>query len=467
MFLSKAKQQKIHDASLTLLEKTGLQVEHEEAEELLLGAGAKKSDGRLLLPRDMVEDALAKVNPKIQMFNREGYRAMNLMMGSTYFGPGSDALFNVDQYAGYVRPSMLADVRTNVLIADALPEFQFIMSMALPTEVEPTKLYPAVFAEMVQHTTKPLVVTATSLDDIRHIHQLACIVAGGEEILKRKPFFIAYLEPNFPLAMDQSSIERLLYCAEWEIPFAYAAGANCGVAAPVTLAGAVAQGSAESLAGLVLALCKNENVRFIYGANSSSADMVSGKVLYGAPEWFKTVGMYADMGDFYNLPTWGTAGGSDALGLDSQAGMEAYEGIILAVQSGATLVHDVGYLAYGTLYDSRMLKLTNDMIVRARHLTSEVDVDSHHLALDAIDDVARQRDGYRTFYEHPHTVEYFRQSLWIPPSYVSRRLIDAGQIQRDLKDGLTEAVEKILNNHKPQELDENKVTAIGEYLHAI
>ncbi len=467
MFLSKAKAQKIHEAAVTLLERTGVEIDHEEGEALLLDAGAKKEDGRILIPRDMVEEALSNSNPKIQMYNREGKKSLDLKMGNTYFGPGSDALFNVDQYGGYIRPSILADVRTNVHIADALPEFQFIMSMALPSEVEPHKLYPTVFAEMAQHTTKPLVVTATSLEDIQHIHRLGCIIAGDEAVLRQKPFFIAYLEPNFPFTMDRSSIERLLYCAEYEIPFAYAAGANCGAAAPVTLAGAVAQGTAESLAGLVLALCKHDNVRFIFGANSSSADMVTGKVLYGAPEWFKTVGMYADMGDYYNLPAWGTAGGSDALGVDGQSGMEAYEGIVLGVQSGATLIHDVGFLAYGTLYDARMLKFTNDMLVRARHLVSEVDVDSDHLALDVINDVAKRLDGYKTFFEHPHTVQYFRSSLWRAPSYLSRNLIDSSQIHTDPKDGLSLEIVKILQNHKVKELDHSIVSSITEYLNSI
>ena len=462
MYLTKAKAQKVHDAAIALLERTGLQVEHDEAEELLLSAGATKSDGRVLLTREMIDEALAKANPKVQMYDREGRRSIDLKIGNTYFGPGSDALFNVDQYAAYIRPSTLSDVRTNVRIVDSLPEFQFVMSTALPGEIEPHKLYPSVFVEMVQNTTKPIVTTAVSLEDIQHIHRIAAVIAGGEAALRQKPFFIAYLEPNFPLVMDRSSIDRLLYCAEHEIPFAYAAGANCAVAAPATLAGAVAQGTAESLAGLVLALCKNENVRFIYGANSSSGDMISGKVLYGAPEWSKTVAMYADMGDYYNLPTWGTGGASDALGTNVQSGMEMYEGIVMAIQSGATLVHDVGFMAYGTLYDARMLKFMNDMIVRARHLVEEVDVDADTLGLEAIDDVARRRDGYKTFFEHPHTVQHFRKSLWIPPSYIGRSLIDASQIRTDPSDGLSVEIANIIENHKPMELHEDIAREIND-----
>ena len=128
--------------------------------------------------------------------------------------------------------------------------------------------------------------------------------------------------------MDYSGTQRLLYCAENEIPFMYAAGANCGTGAPITPEGGVVQGTAESLAGLILAMLKNEAARFVYGANTSSVDMKSMLVCYGAPEWYKTVAMYADMGKYYKLPSWGTAGCSDAFFVDAQAAMEAYEGIV-------------------------------------------------------------------------------------------------------------------------------------------
>jgi len=149
---------------------------------------------------------------------------------------------------------------------------------------------------MVKNTNKPMVATLTNLEDAKRIYNIAAIAAGGEEQLKEKPFFVAYLEPISPLKMDRSSTERLLYCAAMGIPILFAAGANCGSGAPITPDGGVVHGGAESLAGLVLALLKNENARFVFGANTSSLDMRSMIVCYGAPEWFKTVAMHSRYG---------------------------------------------------------------------------------------------------------------------------------------------------------------------------
>jgi trimethylamine--corrinoid protein Co-methyltransferase len=452
MFLSKAKARLIHESSLRILANTGIKLDNEEAEELLLEAGAKRDgDNRILVPPQLVEKTIARTSPKLQLYDRSGAKAIVLKAGKTYFGPGSDALYNIDRHTGNPRLSTLEDVAANVTIADALTEIDFVMSMALPTEVSSSSLYPTVFAEMVRHTTKPIVTTATNLEDIKRVHSIAKLIVGGEEQLRRKPFFIAYLEPNSPLIVDRSSAERLLYCAEHEIPFLYAAGANMGCAAPVSLAGAVAQGNAESLIGLVIASLKNPSARFIHGSNTSSVDMSHGKVLYGAPEWFKTVAMYADMGRYYNLPTWGTGGCSDALYIDPQAGFEAYEGVLMSVLSGPTLVHDVGYLAYGFLYDIRMLILANEIIRRARHLMQVVDLSDETSSAQAIDDVARER-GYKTFFEHPHTADHFRTSLWLPPRFIRRRLLDAADQQSALTDMLWEEVDTILAERKAESL---------------
>ncbi len=103
MFLTKQKAQRIHEASV-----------------------------RILIPGTTVEEALRKAGSRIQMYNRDGKKTIAIRNGRTYFGPGSDALYNIDRQTGELRFSTLADVRENVKLADALTEFDFMMSMALP-----------------------------------------------------------------------------------------------------------------------------------------------------------------------------------------------------------------------------------------------------------------------------------------------------------------------------------------------
>jgi trimethylamine--corrinoid protein Co-methyltransferase len=314
---------------------------------------------------------------------------------------------------------------------------------------------------MLRNTTKPIITTATTLEDLHRIHRLASAAAGGAEELRRKPFYIFYAEPISPLRVERSVAERVLFCAEHEIPMLFAAGANLGASAPVTPEGGVVQGGAESLAGLVLAFLKNPRVRFIYGANNTAADMRTSIVCYGSPEWPRTVAVYADLGRFYDLPTFGTAGCSDAHRIDAQAGLEAYESILMAVRSGPTLVHDVGYLAYGALWDARMLVLTDMMIRRARHVLRPLDLSPNALAEDAIDQVAREDSLYVA---HEHTRANFRQALWLAPKFINRRRLDSYGTEKEMNDLLGEEVRRIEAAHRPMPLEEDKARRIEALL---
>ncbi len=447
MYLDRQQAEAVHEATLSVLERTGIALDHPEAEELLLAGGAsKEGDGRVLIPRAMVQAALEQTPRSFSLHDRHGAAALELEAGATWFGTGSDALYQRDLETGQARDSQLSDVRDNVRLADALG-FDFVMSMALPRELPAARLYPAVFAEMACNTARPLVVTAVTVEDIRQIHVLGSLLAGGVERLRRRPFFLTYLEPLSPLIFDRNAVDKLLYCAEQGIPFVFAAGANCGTGAPIRPEGAVVQGGAESLAGLVVAQLKAPGARFVYGSNSTSADMRSALVCYGASEWTRTVAMYADMGRFYDLPCWGTAGSTDARQVDAQAAWEAYRGILMALQCGSTLVHDMGYMAFGELYDQRMLVLTMEMVKEARHLMTPADLSEEALSGGVIDDICR---GAALYLGHQDTARSFRKALFIS-TLINREKV--GRPQEEMGQRLAKRVEKLLAGHQPDAPD--------------
>ena len=462
MYLDRQQAEAVHEATLSVLERTGIALDHPEAEELLLAGGAsKEGDGRVLIPRAMVQAALEQTPRSFSLHDRHGAAALELEAGATWFGTGSDALYQRDLETGQARDSQLSDVRDNVRLADALG-FDFVMSMALPRELSPERLYPTVFTEMMRNSPRPLVTTAVTLDDVRHIHRLASLEAGGDEALRQRPRFLVYLEPISPLHLDQAGMERLLYCAEHGIPFIFAGGANCAMGAPVTPEGAVVQGSAECLAGLVVATLAASKVRFVHGSNTSAADMRSGMICYGAPEWARTVAMYADMARRYDLPGWGTAGCSDSQGPDAQAAWEAARSILAALKCQSTLVHDMGYLCFGELYDQRMLVLVSEVLREARHMLQPADLSEQALSLDVIDQVAR---GGSLFLGHRDTAKNFRSRLWMS-KLINRARVGQGE-PVEISRRLADRAASLLESHRPQPLDQELDRALGEYLEAI
>jgi len=447
-FLNEENVAKIHAAALSLLAKTGIHLPHGEARRMLLGAGAREDpEGRVLLPAAMVEDALAKAPSTVPWFDQTGKHEVPLEIDRVYFGPGSDSLYTVDRQTRSMRRSRLSDVVDNVRLLEQLPEFDFVMSMGLPEDVPADRIYPAVFREMLLHSTKPIIATSTNLSDLKTPYEMAVLVAGGDAAFREKPFFITYIEPESPFRYEEDIVERIWYCGEKGIPTMGVTSSNLGGGGPVTIEGGLAQGTAESLAALVLLQMKHPGAGFVFGANTWATDMRSSIVCYGSPECATTTAAYADLGRFYELPSWGGAGCTDAHRMDAQAGEEAFQSILIAHQSGASIAHDVGFLAYGSAYDARFLLLTHEMIGRVRRMWSEVAATEEKLALDVIDEVARASvsgEGPTIYLKHPHTAREFRDSLYLPPHWIERRSLDLANPKETLDERLAVEVERLL-----------------------
>jgi len=415
---------------------------------MLISMGAKEDvEGRVLLPNSLVEDAIARAPSVVEWFDQTGTREYPLEINRVYFGPGSDSLYVVDRDSKEIRRSRLSDVIDNVRLVEALPEFDFMMSMGLPEDVPDDRIYSSVFREMLLHSTKPVIAASTCRADLEVVHRMAVLVAGSESAFREKPFVVAYVEPESPLRFEDDIVERMWFCGEKGIPTTGASSSNLGGGGPITREGGLAQGIAESLAALVLLQCRHPGAGFVFGANTWATDMRSAVVCYGSPECATLTAAYADVGRFYGLPSWGGAGCTDAHALDAQAGSEAFQSVLMAQQCGATLAHDVGFLASGSLYDARFLVLTEEMIARVRQMWRPLDPTEENLALRAIDEVARasiRGEGPTVFLKHPHTAKHLRESLYLPARFVERRSLDPSCPTDSLLDRLDREVEELL-----------------------
>jgi len=405
----------IHNAALEILEKTGVKMEHPGALETLVGAGCKASDqGWVRIPAKLVEGALSSAPRQIDLYDQKGNKTMPLVNGNYFYGTGSDATFTVDVETGERRRSTLKDAANFARLVDGLENMDFIMSMSNPVDAPIEDIYVHVFAEMVKNTNKPIVFIADSGRDIAKIYQIACQVVGSEEALQKKPFILNYSEAISPLRFPENVMERLIFCAEKRIPICLPSGSNAGGGAPVTLAGAMALGIAENLVGLIVHQLVGRGSPFLFGPNVSTLDMKSTIVSYGCPEWSLTQAALADMRDeLYGLPVWAYAGASDAKVLDAQAGAEAMFSIITAMLSRANLIHDVGFLEYGSTSSLEMVTMANELIAMSRFFTDGITVNEKTLALEAIERVATGAPG-SIFLMDDHTFEHFMQAQFLP-----------------------------------------------------
>lgn len=405
----------IHTAALEILERIGFKMEHPGALEMLAGAGCRVSDGDWVrMPAYLAEEALKSAPRQIALHNQKGEKTMPLTDGNPFYGTGSDTTFTIDLDTGQRRRTNIKDVANFAKLVDGLDNISFNMSMANPVDVPIENIYVYAFAEMVKNTNKPIVFIADSGRDIAKIYKIACLIAGGEEEFRRKPFILNYSEAISPLRFPENVMEKLIFCAEKGIPMCFPSGSNAGGGAPVTLAGAMAMGIAENLVGLVIHQMAGRGSPFLFGPNVSALDMKSAVVSYGCPEWSLTQAALSDMRDeLYGLPIWAYAGASDAKVMDAQAGAEAMFSIVTAMLSRCNLIHDVGYLEYGNTSSLEMLTMANELVAMSRFFTGGIPVSEDTLALDTLERVASGGPG-SIFLSEDHTFEHFMEAQFLP-----------------------------------------------------
>ena len=463
-FLTSDQIERIHESALSILERTGVVVHHDGAVKMLAGAGcevsrentARDATGgvgeagkRVRIPSRIVEDAIRSAPESITIYDRNGGPALFLEGDRSYWGTGSDTPFVLDSLTGRRRQTCLDDVLKASRLVDSLENFDFLMCMGVAHELPQGIADKHHFLTMVSNTSKPLVFTAGSTENLADIHQMACEVSGSGDVLLRRPFIVHYTEPIAPLIHPKDSVEKLLYCVEHGIPVIYTSATTAGQNGPVTLAGALTLSVARILSGLVIGQLARKGAGMAVTMHASSMDLRNASHTYASPEHVICQAAARSMAAYYKLPTFGRAGTTDSKVPDEQAAFEAGYEILMHGLCGENLVHDVGYIESGLTASWDMMVMCDEFIGAVKRVCSGFELGDDELALDLIDTVGPE--GH--FMAEPHTVENMRKEFWIPSLFDRQNYQDWQDAGRHtLLDRVRETVRDILSNHRPEGL---------------
>jgi len=452
--------QKIHEASLTILERTGVRLHHPDAVDLLEGAGASVADGDLVrVPAGLVEEALLTAPRSIRMYDRVGREAMVLEGDRRYYGTGSDCLNIVDHRTGQRRAAVLQDVVEGATLCDALPNVDFVMSMFLPSDVDVHLSDLRQMEAMVTHTTKPIVFVTTDFANCERVVGIAEAVAGGSAALAARPFCACYVNVTSALRHNEEALSKLLYLARKGLPVLYIPISIAGMTGPVTMAGNMAALNAGVLVGLVLSQLTRPGTPFVVPAcGLTMLDMKTTTTPYCSPN---AKGVTHAMAHYYGLPSFGLGGASDAKLVDQQAAAEAALTLMVETLNGANLIHDLGYLESGLCGSLAQLVICDQIVGWMDHLFRPFDISDETLALDLIDE--KGPEGH--YVETDHTMAHFREHWY--PDLIERG--DHAQWQakgsKSLGERAAEKVDEILAVHRPTPLPEAAARKVADIVH--
>ncbi len=477
--LSDAQIKRLYQATLTCLERTGVNVLNAEARRLLIRAGATADGVCVRIPPGLIEEAVEAAPSSFKLWDRPTDSGLGqdergslevcaAALGRTdpdcvHFGPGLTTSYFLDPETGRRRKARRGDPRSAALVCDALESFDYVMGLGLIDNVRPDLAPVYEFAEMVAGTGKPMIPWAYSLENLVDMYQIALAVAGDEESLRERPFFALFTTSQAPLQHTDGRMATALWAVEHGIPVVYLGGGSAGATAPVTGAGALVISLASSLSGLAALQLKRPGAPVCIGGVPTAMDLRTARPSYGGPEMSLYSAAFSELAQSLNLPFMGTAGASESKVLDMQAAIECTVQVLLSGLSSTTLVHDAGFLDCADIGALEMLVVTDEIIALVKRLLRGIEVSEETLMLDLIDQVGPGG----LFIATRETAERCREEIWMP-RLMSRdpweNWVEGGQVT--MEDRVRERVRSILANHEPPPLPTGAADRIEAVLQA-
>ncbi len=301
---------RIHAATLVVLQHTGVFVEEETAREVFHGGGAAvdAKSGVVRIPPRLVEDALNSAPDSFVACGRFPENDVVLASGRVTFTNFGEGIAIRDIRTGELRETTKDDAREAARLIDALAHIgtyeRAVLSHDVPQEVCALHNAEASLTNTVKHHwIGP--VDGYCLD---RIVDMCAAIVGGYDRLQERPLVTFNTCPVSPLKLVRDTCEIIMGSARHGMAVNVLSMGMAGGSTPVHLAGTLVVHNAEVLSGLVLNQLTRRGAPFVYGSSTTAMDLRMAAASVGTPECAVINAAVARLARYYALPSF-VAGG--------------------------------------------------------------------------------------------------------------------------------------------------------------
>ncbi len=403
----------IHLASLTILERIGMEFFDAESRSIMRQAGAEvdESNGRVRFPRELVLHSIALAPAEFTLHSWNP--AHNLRIGGRWmaFGTVGSAPHYIDR-EGVRRTGDRNGFRDLLKLAQMLNTVHFIGGYPVePVDIHHSVRHIHAAHDVLTLTDKSLHCYSLGRQRNRDVLEMARISRGIDDAtLLREPSVFTVVNSNSPLRLDTPMSQGMIEFARHNQPIVMTPFTLAGAMAPITLAGALAQQNAEALAGITFMECINPGTPAVYGGFTSNVDMQSGAPAFGTPEYVKTAMVGGQLARRYSLP-YRSSNVCAANALDAQAAYESVFSLWGCVMGGVNfMMHGAGWMEGGLHASLEKMVLDADLLQMVTQMMEPMVVDADSFAIDTIESVGP--GGH--FFGTQHTQDRFRNAFYKP-----------------------------------------------------
>jgi trimethylamine--corrinoid protein Co-methyltransferase len=458
-FLDDAQLDRLQDATLQVLEDVGVKFPDERSLEILASNGCRvdRATSIVRFPRDVVMRAMAAVPRTFTMAARNPDFDLHLEEGTSYYTLDGCGVAALDPETRQERPSRKSDLEAQTRVADWLPGIGFI--------------WPTVSAQDYGRTSQLHEIDAAYNNSVKHFQamvmggqaakiavEMATVVAGSPEELRRRPVLSNLVCSVAPLAQDHAALESALIMAEAGIPVGVLSMPTLGTTAPSTSAGAFVVGDAECISGIVLLQLAYPGIPVFHSIMKAYADPRTGN--YVGYSLNSGTARYApvEMAHHWGVPSMAACFGTDSpLPGTWLAASDVAHDPVLGALSGAELVTGLGLDRTYTLLTPEGILLDYEIYERARHAVMGLDIDDETLALGVIADVGP--GGH--YLAEEHTRKHMKTAMvrGLEHDLVNNRYRDPIEVAR-------ERAMWVREHHRPEPLEAAKAAELTRILEA-
>ena len=445
--LSDEQLEKFKSNTFTILDEIGFCCPSERALKIYAENGATVDfDTQIVkLPPNVILDALSHAPRYYTLGGRIEDFDLDLSKECTHVATDGTGTQTIDYVTRKLRSSIKDDVAKSAQISDYMSSISFYWPMVSAQDhpISPSlHELDASFNNTLKHVQTP-----TLVDEIttRYAVEMAKVVTGSEDEMRKRPPLSLLICTIAPLAMDAESMEAALVAAEAGIPVGFMSMPNTGSTGPATLAGTISQGDAEIVSAMVLIQMAYPGAPIYHSFMPGMTHPRTG-AYYSHDSHVYAIGV--EMAHMWGVPTLAGMGGTDAHELGWESSMAGGKSQLLGALCGAETGSGMGLVRGSTVLIPEALVLEGELYNAVLNSVAGLDTDPSQMAFDVIRKVGPR--GH--FLREKHTRENFRKLIFSEVVHIP----DSVGSYRDPLEVAREKTNWILENHHPEPLNENQ-----------
>jgi trimethylamine--corrinoid protein Co-methyltransferase len=371
-------------------------------------------------------------------------------------GGGSD--LTLDLKTDEVRPLNIQDLSDYFRLMDGLEHIDYIAPV-YARDIPEVNRDVKVYEMLIANTDKHINMRAYSKKSLEIILEIATIVAGSKDNLKKRPILSILEAPVSPLTFPDVTVEALFLCGEYGIPLELCCMPIAGGTGPVTLAGNVMLANAEFLACTVISQLHCPGAPLIYAPRCMILDMKTTVGLTGTVEGAMMAAAAAQLArERYFVPVSLHGPWTDSILPDEQSNLERTYFTFLAGLAGTNIFSGAGMIEQGKTFSHLQLVIDDEIHAMIKLVLNGISTEEDHLGVDAIERVGPGGN----FLTDKQTLKYFKSERFFP-SLLLRETRSSWKSKGGIsyRERARGKVFDILKNHHPNPLDQQAMKEIS------